>query len=200
PTGPALGRQFRGLPPIRPRQKADRQVLRLEGRDGDGKAASTTVFADGLLIPTGVEPGDGGAYVANSTELLHLKDTNGDRKGDQTRVVLSVVRPQETHHILHTLLWGYDGMLYFNQSVYIHSHIETPHGVRRLGGGGTWQFRPETMELEVFIRGLWNPWGHHVDRWGQSFATDGAGGEGINYCLPGAYYFTAVDAARILKG
>ena len=36
-------------------------------------------------------------------------------------------------------------MLYFNQSIYIHSHIETPHGVRRLGGGGIWQFRPETM-------------------------------------------------------
>ena len=91
-------------------------------------------------------------------------------------------------------------MLYFNQSIYIHSHIETPHGVRRLGGGGIWQFRPETMELEVFIRGLVNPWGHHIDRWGQSFATDGAGGEGINYCLPGAYYTTAPDAVRILKG
>ena len=44
--------------------------------------------------------------------------------------------------------------LYFNQSVYIHSHIETPYGVRRLGGGGIWQFRPETMRLEVFSKGL----------------------------------------------
>ena len=91
-------------------------------------------------------------------------------------------------------------MLYFNQSIYIHSHIETPHGVARLGGGGIWQFRPETMELDVFIRGLVNPWGHHFDRWGQSFATDGAGGEGINYVLPGAYYATAPDAVRILHG
>ena len=102
-----------------------------------------------------------------------------------TRVVLSGFGTEDTHHILHTLRWGYDGMLYFNQSIYIHSHIETPHGVRRLGGGGIWQFRPETMELDVFIRGLVNPWGHHFDRWGQSFATDGAGGEGINYCIPG---------------
>ncbi len=91
-------------------------------------------------------------------------------------------------------------MLYFNQSVYIHSHIETPYGVRRLGGGGIWQFRPESMKLEVFARGLVNPWGHHFDRWGQSFATDGAGGEGINYCIPGASYFWAVDAVRVLKG
>ena len=41
----------------------------LEDADGDGRAEKTTVFADGLLIPTGVVPGDGGAYVANSTEI-----------------------------------------------------------------------------------------------------------------------------------
>jgi len=72
--------------------------------------------------------------------------------------------------------------------------------VRRLNGGGVWYFRPETRELEVFIRGLVNTWGHHFDRFGQSFGTDGAGGEGINYFLPGAYYFTAVNATRILHG
>ena len=187
-------------PQIKPGQVANDKVLILEDRDGDGRADRTTVFADGLLIPTGIEPGDGGAYVANSTELLHLKDTDGDGKADRTRVVLSGFGTEDTHHILHTLRWGYDGALYFNQSIYIHSHIETPHGVRRLGGGGIWQFRPETMRLEVFIRGLVNPWGHHFDRWGQSFATDGAGGEGINYCLPGAYYVTAPDAVRILPG
>jgi len=187
-------------PQIAPGQKANDKVLVLEDKDGDGKADSTTVFADGLLIPTGVEPGDGGAYVANSTELLHMTDTDGDGKADRRRTVLSGFGTEDTHHILHTLRWGYDGQLYFNQSIYIHSHIETPHGVRRLGGGGIWEYRPETMELGVFIRGLVNPWGYHFDRWGQSFATDGAGGEGINYALPGAYYFTAPDAVRVLPG
>jgi putative heme-binding domain-containing protein len=187
-------------PQIEPGQTANDKVLILEDEDGDGRSDKTRVFADGLLIPTGIEPGDGGAYVANSTELLHLKDTDGDGRADVRRVVLSGFGTEDTHHILHTLRWGYDGQLYFNQSIYIHSHIETPHGVRRLGGGGIWEFRPEAMELDVFIRGLVNPWGHHFDRWGQSFATDGAGGEGINYCLPGAYYSTAVDAVRILQG
>src|SRR6478735_6387667 len=187
-------------PQIQPGQAANDKVLILEDRDGDGRAEKTHVFADGLLIPTGVVPGDGGAYVANSTELLHLKDTDGDGRADHRRVVLSGFGTEDTHHILHTLRWGPDGMLYFNQSIYIHSHIETPRGVRRLGGGGIWRFRPETLELDVFIRGLWNPWGHQVDRWGQSFATDGAGGEGINYCLPGAYYDAAPDAVRVLKG
>lgn len=187
-------------PQIEPGQKANDKVVVLEDADGDGRAEKTTIFADGLLIPTGVEPGDGGAYVANSTELLHLKDTDGDGRADARRIVLSGFGTEDTHHILHTLRWGWDGQLYMNQSIYIHSHIETPHGVRRLGGGGIWEFRPETMELDVFMRGLINPWGHHADRWGQSFATDGAGGEGINYVLPGAYYATAPDAVRILHG
>src|SRR5437660_9559969 len=61
-------------PQIQPGQTANDKVLVLEDRDGDGRSDKTTVFADGLLIPTGIEPGDGGAYVANSTELLHFAD------------------------------------------------------------------------------------------------------------------------------
>ena len=127
------------------------------------------------MIPTGVEPGDGGAYVANSTELLHLSATDGDGKADARRVVLSGFGTEDTHHILHTLRWGHDGMLYVNQSIYIHSHIETPHGVRRLGGGGIWQFRPETMQLDSLRPRPVQPMGAYFDPWGQSFATDGAG-------------------------
>jgi putative heme-binding domain-containing protein len=187
-------------PQIVPGQVANDKVLVLEDRDGDGRADRTTVFADGLLIPTGIEPGDGGAYVANSTELLHFTDSDHDGKADRRRTMLSGFGTEDTHHLIHTLRWGYDGQLYFNQSVYIHSHVETPHGVRRLGGGGVWEFRPETMELEVFIRGLWNAWGHHFDRFGQSFVTDGAGFEGINYALPGASYPATPDALRIMHG
>ena len=187
-------------PHIRPGQKANDKVLILEDRDGDGTADRTSVFADGLLIPTGIEPGDGGAYVANSTELLHLRDTDGDGRADARRVVLSGFGTEDTHHLLHTLRYGHDGNLYFNQSIYIHSHIETPHGVKRLNGGGIWRFRPDSYQLDVFMRGLVNGWGHHVDDWGQSFVTDGAGGEGINYVVPGAYYVTAVGAKRLLHG
>jgi len=187
-------------PQIAPGQPATDKILILEDTDGDGVSDKTTVFADGLLIPTGVEPGDGGAYVANSTELLHLKDTDGDGKADQSRIVLSGFGTEDTHHILHTFRWGMDGQLYMNQSIYIHSHVETPFGVRRLNAGGIWQFRPETLKLEIFARGWVNTWGHTFDRWGQSFVTDGAGGEGINYVVPGAAYPTVFGVSRILHG
>lgn len=187
-------------PHIKPGEKANDRILVVEDKDHDGIADRTTVFADGLLIPTGVLPGDGGVYAANSTELLHFSDTDGDGKADRERVVLSGFGTEDTHHILHTLRWGPDGMLYMNQSIYIHSHIETPHGPRRLNAGGIWQFRPETMELDVFARGWVNTWGHQFDRFGQSFVTDGAGGEGINYAIPGAAYPTAQGIPRIFHG
>src|SRR3954470_5096702 len=53
-------------PQIKPGQKANDKIILLEDRDGDGQADRTTVFADGLLIPTAVEPGNGGVYVADS--------------------------------------------------------------------------------------------------------------------------------------
>ncbi|MEX0819320.1 MAG: PVC-type heme-binding CxxCH protein, partial [Pirellulaceae bacterium] len=187
-------------PHIVPGQQADDKILVIEDTDHNGTADKTSVFAGGLLIPTGVVPGDGGAYVVNSTELLHLRDTNGDGQADARRIGLSGFGTEDTHHLLHTLRWGHDGCLYMNQSIYIHSHVETPFGVRRLNGGGIWRFRPETLELDVLAYGLVNPWGHHFDAWGQSFATDGAGGEGINYIFPGSVFLTSPGAKRIMHG
>jgi putative heme-binding domain-containing protein len=188
-------------PQIMPGQQANDRILILEDTTGDGRADRTTVFADGLLIPTGVVPGDGGAYVADSTDLVHFSDPDPQTgKARKKRIVLSGFGTEDTHHIIHTFRWGPDGMLYFNQSVYIHSHVETPHGVRRLNAGGVWQFRPETCELNVFARGFWNPWGTQFDRWGQSFATDGANGEGITILMPGAAYPAAKWDGRILNG
>lgn len=185
-------------PQIEPGQVADDKILVLEDTDRDGKADKSVVFAGGLLIPTGIEPGDGGAYVGQSTELLHFKDVDGDGKSDQKRVVLSGFGTEDTHHIIHTLRWGHDGQLYFNQSIYIHSHIETPHGVVRLNSGGIFHLRPTNLELGILSKGWVNSWGHDFDPFGQSFVTDGAGSQGINYAVPGAMYVAYAGARRIL--
>ena len=189
-------------PQIKPGEAANDRIIVLEDTDRDGKADKTTVFADGLLIPTGVVPGDGGAYVANSTELVHLSASQPGGKADRRKVLLSGFGTEDTHHIIHTFRWGPDSRLYFNQSIYIHSHVETPHGVRRLNAGGIWRYEPGASRIDVFARGWVNAWGHAFDRHGQSFVTDGAGGEGINYLVVGGYYLTSQGqhVARILQG
>jgi glucose/arabinose dehydrogenase len=119
-----------------------------------------------LLIPTGIEVGDGGAYVAQSTELLHFKDTNGDGKADERRIVMSGFGTEDTHHNLHTLRWGPDGRLYMNQSVYTRTDTETPHGVVRLKAGGVFRFDPRDQQMDILYRGLINGWGHVFDPFG----------------------------------
>ena len=187
-------------PQIKPGQTANDKIVVLEDTDGDGKADKTTVFAEGLLIPTGIEPDGNGVYVADSTELVYLQDTDGDGKADKRTVVLSGFGTEDTHHLLHTIRFGPDCRLYFNQSIYIHSHLETPHGPKRLGGGGTWAMRTKSLELDILMRGLVNAWGLCWDDNGQVFETDGAGGEGINYIFQGGWYFTAVGARRTFPG
>ncbi len=187
-------------PQIAPGQDAQDRILCLEDTNGDGVADKTSVFAEGLLIPSAVIAGDGGVYVGASTDLLFFKDTDGDGRADEKKFVLSGFGTEDTHHTVHTLRYGPEQLLYFKQSIYIHSHLETPRGVKRLNAGGTWQFRPETFELNVFDRGLVNSWGIAWDDFGATFATDGAGGEGINYIVPGASYLTAYGAPRILSG
>ena len=183
-----------------PGQAVNDKIFVLEDTDGNGQADRSTVFADGLLTPTGILFGDDGVYVANSTEILHLRDTDGDGRADARQVVLAGFGADDTHHLIHTFRWGPGGLFYLNQSVYIYSHIETPWGVRRLRGGGVWQFNPRTLQLDVFARGLWNAWGYDVDRWGQSFATDGAGFQGIHFMFPEVAYAPAVGVERVLEG
>ncbi|MFA6543248.1 MAG: PVC-type heme-binding CxxCH protein [Limisphaerales bacterium] len=185
-------------PQIEPGQAAHDKVIVLEDTTGAGKADKATVFADDLLIPTGVIPGDGGCYVAQSTKLLHLKDTDGDGKADVRRIALTSFGTEDTHHNLHTLCWGPDGRLWMNQSIYTRSEIETPHGVVRLHSGGVFRFEPSSQKLEIVFKGWVNAWGHEFDAFGQSFLTDGAGFMGINWGMPGAMYFTYAKARRTM--
>ena len=187
-------------PQIEPGQDEVDKLFVIEDTDGDGEADQSTIFADDLHIPSAVLPGDGGVYVVNSTELIFLEDTDEDGKADRRTVVLSGFGTEDTHHLVHTLKWGPEGMMWFNQSIYIHSHVETAYGIRRMLGGGMWHFRPETRRLEPFMLGLVNPWGHAIDEWGQSFLTDGAGGEGINFVFPRSVFKTSPGASRTLSG
>jgi len=187
-------------PHLKTGEQANDKIFVLEDTNGDGKADKSTVFAEGLLTPTGILPGDGGVYVANSTEILHFADTDGDGKADKKRRILSGFGTADTHHLIHTFRWGPEGSLYFNQSIYIYSHVETPSGIKRLEGGGVWQLRPKQLELDVYAKGLVNPWGLQFTRWGTTFMTDGAGFEGINYAFPGATFLTAPGAERIMRG
>ncbi len=175
------------------------KILILEDADRDGRAEKSTIFADGLLIPSAVAPDNrGGCYVGASTELRHLSKPGPDGRATTERVILSGFGTEDTHHTIHTLHWGVDGRLYFHQSIYIHSHLETPWGVLRANSGAVLALDTESERVELCSQGLVNSWGQQEDRFGQMFLTDGAGGKGINWGFPGSAFTTTEGARRIV--
>lgn len=172
-------------PQVAPGQLPNDQIVVLEDTDGDGRADKSTVFADGLYVPTGLELGDGGVYVANAPDLLFLKDTDGDGRADVRQVVFSGFGTEDNHHSISAWRWGPGGWLYFQEGTFLHTQVETPYGVVRLENGGVFEFHPRSRRLRVFADyRASNPWGHMFDRWGQSILIDN----------PQIYYLTPLSA------
>ncbi|QDT54267.1 Membrane bound L-sorbosone dehydrogenase [Caulifigura coniformis] len=160
-----------------PGETPDDRILILEDTNGDGKADKSTVFADKLHLPTGIELGDGGAYVGAQPNLLFLKDTNGDDKADVRTLVAHGFDSADSHHALHAFEWGPGGDLYFGEGTFHHTQIETPYGPTRLKDAGFFRYEPKTEKLDVFVSyGFANPWGINWDHWGQTFIADASGG------------------------
>jgi len=161
-------------PQILPGETPGDYILVLEDTDKDGRADKSWVFATNLYVPTGLELGDGGVYVANAPDLLFLKDTDGDGRADIRKIMLTGFSTVDNHHSISAWIWGPGGWLYFQEGTFTFSQIETPHGpVRTHGNGSVHQYRPKTGELRIFHPGgMGNPWGHAFDYWGQSFMMD----------------------------
>ena len=175
------------------------KVILLEDTDRDGVADVSRIVADRLLIPSGVAPDNfGGVYVGASTELLHLTNANTDGVLGDRRIVLSGFGTEDTHHIVHTLHWGIDGRLYFHQTIYIHSHLETPWGLVRANSGAAFAYDPNTERLEVHSKGLVNAWGQQEDLSGQTFLTSGADSTGVHWAFPGATFPPSEGARRLV--
>ncbi|MDG2422727.1 MAG: plastocyanin/azurin family copper-binding protein [Phycisphaerales bacterium] len=169
-------------PHLEPGESPRDKLLVFEDVDGDGRADKQTIFADGLYIPTGFVLGDGGAYVVSQPNLLHLRDTDGDLVADEQEIVLHGFGAEDSHHAMSAFTWGHDGAMYFNEGTFHHTQIETPWGPRRLRHGGVIRYKPDTEEVDVVVSFPFaNPWGHTIDRWGQSVISDAS--NGYNYCL-----------------
>ena len=75
-------------PHVLPGQEPADKLIVLEDTDADGKADRSTVFADGLYVPTGFATAEDEAWVVSQPNLLHLRDNDGDLVADERRIVL----------------------------------------------------------------------------------------------------------------
>ncbi|MEM7386243.1 MAG: PVC-type heme-binding CxxCH protein, partial [Verrucomicrobiota bacterium] len=172
-------------------------ILVCEDTDGDGKADKFDRFAEGLFIPMGLEFGDGGLYVTEATELVHLVDADDDGKADQRTVLLSGFGTADSHQMINGLERGPMGDLWFTQGHHAYSRVETPWGISRLEKAGVWRYRLPTGRLDGFFNlskaGL-NCQGVAHDDWGQTFHNSAAISGGF-YTSAGAI---ATDRTEVL--
>ena len=156
-----------------PGEQPTDSVIILEDTDGDGAADKHTVFMGALNMVHGFALGDGGAYISQTPNIIHAKDTDGDLRADEFETVLHGFGGEDVEHSINNYKWSPGGALYFMQGIFFHSQIETPYGPRRVQGGGVFRYKPRTEEFDVFVSYRFsNPWGLVFDRWGQGIILD----------------------------
>ena len=184
-------------PQLRPGEEPDDHVTLLEDTNGDGRADKSTVFADGLMIPTGLEiaAGKGNAcYVGEGSKLWLMTDTDDDGRADRREIVLRGFGTGDNHQSINSFRWTPSGELVFCQGLHAFSRVETPWGTSVLNQAGLWRYRPREMRLDGFYGGNnspHNPWGWVFTKWAQPIV--GAGNVG-------AMWFPAPEMIRGWQG
>lgn len=153
------------------------KVIILSDSNRDGRADTEKVFADGLHLPTGIELGDGGVYLAQQPNLMFLRDRDGDDRADSRELLLHGFDSADSHHSIGAFEWGVDGSLYLMEGTFHHTQVETPYGLQRCANAAVYRYEPRTEHVSVFTSYSYaNPWGQCWDRWGQNFIADASGG------------------------
>ena len=157
---------------LKPKHDPDDKLVILEDTDRDGQVDISTVFANGLNMPTGFALGDGGAYVGQGHTLYHLPDQNNDDRADTMRVVFSGFGTADTHQNINSFTWSPGGDLLFCQGMHAFSRIETPWGISRANWSAVWRLRTDSLRLDPYLSpnlSSDNSWGITFGRFGEMY-------------------------------
>ena len=88
------------------------KVWLLEDTNGDGKPDKSTLFAEQLMLPTGIMRWKKGVLVTDAPDVLYLEDTNGDGKADIRKPVLTGFALTNPQHTVNSPVFGLDNWIY----------------------------------------------------------------------------------------
>lgn len=166
-TWDAAGRLFVAEMRDYPNARTGGTIRRLEDRDRDGRYETATIFADGLPFPNSVVPWNGGMLVTAAPDLWFLKDTDGDGKADERRVLFTGFGTGNQQLRANGLFWGIDGWIYG-------ANGRSDGEIRRPGSDERWslrgrdfRFQPGTGRFETLAGRC--QFGHARDDWGNRF-------------------------------
>jgi putative membrane-bound dehydrogenase-like protein len=88
------------------------RIRMLEDTNGDGAYDKSTIFAEGLPWPTALCWCNGGLFVGSTPDIWYFKDTNGDGKADEKKLVFtgfgSGVERLNVQQLFNSLTWTLD--------------------------------------------------------------------------------------------
>lgn len=162
--------------PLGPREgeaPAD-SVFLLEIDGGSGAATKVTAFSSGYNICSGVEALPGGRVIlAHAPDILLLSDADGDGTADGSDVLYTGFARWDTHELPNSFTWGIDGWLYGLQGHVNESNVKNKEGeVTQIHHGNVYRMKPDGSRIEVWARGMSNPWGLAFDNGQHLFGAD----------------------------
>ena len=140
------------------------KVWLLEDIGADGKPGKSTLFADKLILPTGVMRWKKGILVTDAPNVWYLEDTNGDGKADVKRAVLTGFAFTNPQHTVNTPIYGLDNWIYLahegfaNAVVFAGKYGDKGSDIRFADRPGSpsvknerrnVRFRPDSFQLET---------------------------------------------------
>lgn len=159
------------------------KIIMLSDTDGDGKMDKRIVFADTLVLPTGVMCWKKGIIVTDAPNVYYMEDTNGDGKADIKKVMLTGFALTNPQYLVNRPMYGLDNWIYLS-----HEGIEETNTYQKEFGdtgrdifypddpkgarlpvnaqGHIVRFRPDIHALEetsgsTQFGQTFDDWGHH---------------------------------------
>src|SRR5262249_1220903 len=149
-------------------------------------ADKVTVFADRLSIPTSLAFARGGVILHQAPHTLFLRDTKGEGKADERKVLFSGWSTGDTHAGPSNLHYGFDGWIYgivgyagFNGTV---------GGERHSFRQGFYRFKPDGSKLEFLRSTNNNSWGVGFSEEGLVFGSTANNNPSVFLPVPNRYY------------
>lgn len=131
--------------------RSEGRVYALEDSNGDFKADTVHIIAEGLNSPNGVAFRNGALYVAEISRVLRYDDIEKHLLSPTRPVVLSEAFPTDGHHGWKFIRFGADGKLYIPVGVPCNVCEETDERY-----GTIMRMNPDGSELEIYARGVRN--------------------------------------------
>ena len=164
----------------------DDRIRILEDTNGDGRADKFTVFVDKLNIPTSLVFANGGVIVAQPPQILFFKDTNGDDKADERKVLSTGWGQRDTHAVLSNLQYGLDNYIW--GVVGYSGFVGEINGKKFEFAQAAFRFKPDGSDFEVMTGSTNNTWGLGFSETGDVFGSTANNDPSFNMAIPNRFF------------